>query len=499
MLAPKEALAFRKSRADLLYEQQRRAGRLLGCGGEGGVVEAAFLGGRYALKESQGDTSGESMIQESGIRSPFVQVPLAITHEASNDNTYLLLSHAAGDLAGAWDAHLAATSKAAAGANGGCPALHFQPARTSGVVSATVTTAIGDPAAAAAHTTVGGAPLLQLKRPGWRGKLAAGRPIHSAAEAAAAAAGAHLPSIPEARPLMAEMAAGVSQVHAKGMFHGDVKPANFLVASGTGHTKLADFGLAGQCGQAPDGGTPDFAAPEVAAVAAPLGLWEALRGMVACAAELLLGPCLGGGGGGCGGGGGREGAAAGSEAPQSVGAGRDSCPGDVFALGASFAWLAAAPAERKPLFSALDAVRGGEPLLLPPSLLRDGRLARLLAWMLSGDASERPTMEEVRAHAFFEGVEWEEMELSGALGRPPLLAALDTGAAEREARAQAERSRKARAFARRAAAGAKEAAAKACAEVKGAWVDGKGAARRACAEMKAAFGRGKGKAGAATC
>jgi eukaryotic-like serine/threonine-protein kinase len=46
--------------------------------------------------------------------------------------------------------------------------------------------------------------------------------------------------------------------HAKGVFHGDLKPANTFI-DGQGRVRLADFGLAGLV---PNGGTPEFMAPE---------------------------------------------------------------------------------------------------------------------------------------------------------------------------------------------------------------------------------------------
>lgn len=62
---------------------------------------------------------------------------------------------------------------------------------------------------------------------------------------------------------------GLAALHARGLVHGDVKPANILITQ-DGSTKLADFGLAGPSGRAdarhgtgPFSGTPAYLAPEL--------------------------------------------------------------------------------------------------------------------------------------------------------------------------------------------------------------------------------------------
>ena len=45
-----------------------------------------------------------------------------------------------------------------------------------------------------------------------------------------------------ARPLLAQVAAGLAELHARGIVHRDLKPANILLDRGA--AKIADFGLA---------------------------------------------------------------------------------------------------------------------------------------------------------------------------------------------------------------------------------------------------------------
>ena len=61
-----------------------------------------------------------------------------------------------------------------------------------------------------------------------------------------------------------EAGEGLARLHAAGIIHGDIKPANILILNGV--AKLADFGMASAPGQSSTiVGTPGYIAPEVAA------------------------------------------------------------------------------------------------------------------------------------------------------------------------------------------------------------------------------------------
>lgn len=69
---------------------------------------------------------------------------------------------------------------------------------------------------------------------------------------------------PQALTVMWGAAQGLAAVHAAGLVHGDVKPANILVTP-DGASRLIDFGLVGLPGSGADGstsGSPAYAAPE---------------------------------------------------------------------------------------------------------------------------------------------------------------------------------------------------------------------------------------------
>ena len=62
------------------------------------------------------------------------------------------------------------------------------------------------------------------------------------------------------------MAQCLSQLHARGWVHRDLKPGNIIFLPSAGSWTLIDFGLAGRTGQPPPRGhTPGYAAPEVVA------------------------------------------------------------------------------------------------------------------------------------------------------------------------------------------------------------------------------------------
>ncbi len=82
--------------------------------------------------------------------------------------------------------------------------------------------------------------------------------------------GARLP-LHRALTIFAKVCEGVSAVHAAGIIHGDVKPANIVIEEDTGRPVLVDFGLAGHGADVNEfgGGTPSYASPEQAGLGPP--------------------------------------------------------------------------------------------------------------------------------------------------------------------------------------------------------------------------------------
>jgi TolB-like protein/predicted Ser/Thr protein kinase len=98
-----------------------------------------------------------------------------------------------------------------------------------------------------------------------------GRPLSSLIEERAVSAD-------EVHGLVRQLAEGLAHAHARGVVHGDLKPANAIVTA-DGRVKLVDFGLARHV--APDAATttaPSFAAPGVAAGTLAYMAPEQLRG-----------------------------------------------------------------------------------------------------------------------------------------------------------------------------------------------------------------------------
>jgi hypothetical protein len=223
-----------------------------------------------------------------------------------------------------------------------------------------------------------------------------------------------------ARPVFAEMVLGVAAVHGAGKRHGDVKPDNFLVAADTGHVSLCDFGLAGQSCQRASGCSRLYASPEVvrdlsgpsafearlARLDARLGGCAALRRALDALEDARCGPA----------------------------AGIDRRGGDVWALGVSFAAMLMPSADAfEDLVARLMAAGRRRQVSLPALLEADEALAGLLRGMLAADERKRLTIDGVKRHAYFAGVDWSDAAAFGAAGRPPLLEALQ--AAQQEAAA----------------------------------------------------------------
>ena len=84
-------------------------------------------------------------------------------------------------------------------------------------------------------------------------ELAEGTPLSASLQGAAS------PDLKAAWEISRQVLEALEAAHAKGVYHGDVKPANILV-DGQGRVKLTDLGLAPLA--PPDSGTPSYMAPE---------------------------------------------------------------------------------------------------------------------------------------------------------------------------------------------------------------------------------------------
>ena len=156
------------------------SGTLLGRGGEGEVRRISVLGTDFALKRAQNGI-GELTFNHC-LKSPWLQMPLAMSTGNKSHDFYALFHLATGSL---------------------------------------------------------GDVLLGLRARGCAGM-----------------------TLLAFRAVAAESLVALRRVHAAGLYHGDIKPGNILVAK-DGHLLLGDFGCAGEAGEDPFGsGSAVFGAPE---------------------------------------------------------------------------------------------------------------------------------------------------------------------------------------------------------------------------------------------
>ena len=211
------------------------------------------------------------------------------------------------------------------------------------------------------------------------GDLAAARPPPAAIKAVAA-----------------EMVVALAALHGAGLRHGDIKPANYLVAR-DGHLRLGDLGSITPAHVActlEDACTLFYAPPEQRAddalsspPLAPPSIMTRLFSFLQRQEASCASPARG-------------------ETPP------DSRSADIWALGLSFLKLAL---PHKQFLEAADAIRSRPQLAKQrrprAAAAAANRVAAGLAdlvfdGMLRHDATERLTIEEVKAHRFFEGVDW---------------------------------------------------------------------------------------------
>ncbi|GBF96149.1 hypothetical protein Rsub_08897 [Raphidocelis subcapitata] len=182
----------------------------------------------------------------------------------------------------------------------------------------------------------------------------------------------------EFRAVLAELVVAVGAIHAAGLRHADIKPANFLITP-TNHVIVCDLGMTSDAEDSARGwGTVGFAAPEQASLGC-----TALD-VVAHAWEWVGDALL--------------------RRPP-----RDQRPIDVHALGVTcFCMLGA---DWRGARREAAAARGGwgRRRWVPPAWV-PAAAAPLLKGMLARRPGRRPTMEQIRAHPFFEGVDWAAVE-----------------------------------------------------------------------------------------
>jgi eukaryotic-like serine/threonine-protein kinase len=95
--------------------------------------------------------------------------------------------------------------------------------------------------------------------------------------------------------VLAQICEALAYLHAEGVVHCDISPANFLLRRADGTAKLADFGLAARRGEAPAlpteivTGTPGYVAPELLQGALPTPRSD-LYSLGVAAYRLLAGP-----------------------------------------------------------------------------------------------------------------------------------------------------------------------------------------------------------------
>ena len=314
--------------AEAIFE----AGAPLGEGGFGEVRRVAVNGEAFALKRAPYGGEYMSDIRLGGVaKTGYVQVPLAAHVDLAKEQSYLLFPLACGDLGAAWRRHSA-----------GCAAAGEQPEGKAAPSGAKARRKSRSDSASVGNLT------------GTTSSSKSERYNNDDSSAAAFKA------------VAAEMVYALGLMHGEGYGHGDLKPANYLVAR-DGHLRIADLGSLCQVGSAwPDGGfTLLYAAPEL---------------MPSFLRKHLV---------------------------RRWGAPFDPLAADLWALGVS--WLEMQLPGDAQLFKALRAAHKGksarEGERLAP-LLPAGLADLVFGGMLRRRAGKRLTVDAIKAHPFFVGVDW---------------------------------------------------------------------------------------------